>query len=895
MRKWFSRVAALPERKRIEQDLNEEIGTHLQMEIDANLERGMPLEEATQTARRNTGNLTLIRESAREAWGFAFLESIFQDIRFGARLLRRNPGFTAAAVLTLALGIGANTAIFTVIRTILLAPLPYPQPDRIVRLESVFDDLKPQPYISILKFVKLRDLHETFGDATLYWAWGGRVNLTSGDRPEQVGGIRVSANYFKLFGAAFALGRAFTPEEDRPGGPPVVVLSDGLWRRRFGADPQIVGKTISIGGAPYQVTGILKPGFYWDSDVDLWVPLQADLASTGVSHEYYAAARLKPGVSLAQANVVMKAVFDRYHREFQGNMAFGGQTLAAERVLTVATKEIRPTLNLLFAAGLLVLLIACANLANLLLARGSARDHEIAIRAALAAGRGRIIRQLLTESVLLTAGGSLLGLFLGWAGLRTLLRASLASFPRLGEHGANLMMDREVMAFALGLGVLTSAFYGLIPALQAVRADTSKSLRSGGTRTATGNHHRRMRSLLVVTEIAVAIVLLIGAALLVRTYRALRSVQPGFDGTNVIALDMAVDGPRFQKAAQMARLAHDGTQRVEAIPGVKAATTTWTLPLEPPNDPQFFTIEGRPLAGKTYHGIGDWRIVTPHYFDVFRIPILRGRFFTDHDESAGVPVVVINNQMANALWPNGNPIGQRIWLNKGLGAGFEEAAPRQIIGIAGDVKDSGLSTATGMLIYVPVSQVQDAVLPFYSRAFRLMWAVRTGTGPFALSESIKRTLAEVSGGLPVGHVRSMDQVRAESTARVDFTTSLFTIFAVLAISLAAVGIYGVMAYTVEQRRREIGIRVAVGAAPRNVIGMILRESGRLTLAGIAIGIICGLALTKFLASFLFGVTPHDPVAFAATTILLGVIAVFAASIPARNAMRVDPVVALRGE
>jgi putative ABC transport system permease protein len=339
----------------------------------------------------------------------------------------------------------------------------------------------------------------------------------------------------------------------------------------------------------------------------------------------------------------------------------------------------------------------------------------------------------------------------------------------------------------------------------------------------------------------------------------------------------------------------EGTQRVEALADVKAAATTWSLPLEPPNDPQFFTIEGRPLAGKSYHGIGDWRIVTPHYFDVFRIPVLRGRFFTDQDESSGVPVVVINNQMAKALWPNSNPLGQRIWLNKGLGAGFEEPAPRLIVGITGDVKDSGLSAATGMIIYVPVAQVQDAIMPFYSGAFRLMWVVRAGTEPFALSESIKRSLADASGGLPVGHVRSMDRVRAESTARIDFTTSLFMIFAVLALSMAGIGIYGVMAYAVEQRRREIGIRVAVGASPRNVIEMILRESARLTLSGIAIGVICGLALTKLLASLLFGVTPHDPVAFAAVGILLGVIALFAASIPAKKATRVDPVVALRSE
>jgi putative ABC transport system permease protein len=354
MRKWFSRLAALPGRKQLDEDLHEEISTHLQMEIDANLERGMPLEEATRSARRNTGNMTLIRESSREAWGFSVLESIFQDIRFAARLMRRNPGFTAAAVLTLALGIGANTAIFTVIKTVVLAPLPYPQADRIVQLESVWDDLKPHPNISILKFVKLRDYHETFEDATLYWAYGDRANLTSGDRPEQVGGLHVSANYFRLFGATFAVGRAFTFDEDRPGGPRVVVMSDGLWRRRFGADPQLVGKTIGIGGAPHQVTGVLKPGFYWDHDVDLWLPLQADLGSTGPSHEYYAAARLKPDVSLAQANAVMKVAFEGFHRQFPDVLAFAGRGFAAESLQTVATKEIRPTLNLLFGAGLLL-------------------------------------------------------------------------------------------------------------------------------------------------------------------------------------------------------------------------------------------------------------------------------------------------------------------------------------------------------------------------------------------------------------------------------------------------------------------------------------------------------------------------------------------------------------
>jgi putative ABC transport system permease protein len=877
-----------------DRDLQEELRLHIELAAQDARRRADSPHLAPRDAAIRAGGMAQAMEALRDQRGLPWLADLSHDVRYAIRTLRRSPGFTTVAVLTLGLGVGANTAIFSVIRAVLLEPLPYSQPDRIVRLESIWD-AKPLPNLSIPKFMTFREQTGIFQDAALYWAYGGRVNLTGGDLPEQVGAVHTSADYFRLFGAEVALGRPFLAEEDRPGGPRVVVISNGLWRRRFGGDPHLIGKNIGVGGVPYDVAGVLRADFYWDPPVDLWLPLQADLSSTGPSHEYYAAARLKPGVSLERANAAMKVAFEGFRRNFPDPLAFPGTGLTAERMQDVLVRDVRPSLRLLLGTAFFVLLIACTNIANLLLARGAARAHEIAIRAALSAGRGRIIRQLLTESALLSMAGALVGLALGYVGLHLLLVINPGNIPRISEHRSGVAIDRGLIAFALSVAALTTVLYGLIPAIHASRADLNIMLKASGSRTGMGIRQTRARFLLVVTEIALAIVLLVGSALLIRTYIALRSVRPGFDGHNVLALDMSLDGPRFQKAAEVARVARDGTQRVEALAGVEAAATTWSLPFEPPNDPQFFTIEGRPLAGKPFHGISDWRLVTRHYFDVFRIPVVRGRAFSDHDDASETPVVIINQAMVNAVWPHGNPLGEHIWLNKGLGKGFEEAASRLIIGIVGDVKDNGLNATTGPIMYVPVAQVEDNVLPFYSQAFRLMWVVRTKTAPFSLSGEIQRRLREASAGLPVGHVRSMEQVRVESTARTDFTASLVTFFAGLALLMAAIGIYGVMAYAVEQRRREIGIRIALGAPPGSVRGMVLAEGAMLTLFGTVVGVAAALTLTRFMASLLFGVTAWDPVAFAAVIILLSTIALVAAYVPARRAMRVDPMVALRYE
>lgn len=892
-RQFWSKLRAFRGRERRSVEMREELEAHLRMEADANRERGMTAEEALAAARRRFGNPTQLAEASHESWTFAAVESWLQDIRFGLRMLGRNRGFTAVAVLTLALGIGANIAIFSVTKAVLLAPLPYPQPDRIVRLETTWDQQPPQPYISIAKFASIRERTDAFQDATLYWAYGGRVNLTGGDHPEQLSGIHVSEAYFRLFGARVAVGRTFSAAEDQPSGGHVVVISNGLWHRRFGADPGLIGRNIGIGGAPYQVIGVLAPGFHWERDPDVWLPLQINLNDPGLSHEYFAAARLRSGISLAKADAALKVAFSVFHTRLPGPSAFPGKGFAAEPIDQVMGRDIRSPLRLLFGAALLVLLIACANLANLLLVRNAARSHELALRAAMAATRSRIIRQLLTESALLSMAGAVLGLALGYLGLHTLLNRVPISIPRIGERGAGLSLDGGLIAFAVAAAGLTVFVCGLVPVLQASRTEINEVLKRGGGRTATGR--TRARSILIVAEVALAVVLLAGSALMVRTYVATRAVEPGFDGQNVVALDMTLDHPRFQHAAEIARLVADGSRRVEKIAGVEAAATTWSLPLEPPADPQFLTIVGRPLGNQPFHGSADWRLITPHYFEVFRIGLVRGRPLSPRDTAASAPVLLINSALAQAFWKNADPIGQRIWINKGLGKGFEEPAPREIVGIVGDVKDGGLSAATRPIMYVPVAQVQDNVLPFYSQAMQLMWVVRAKSPPLPLAGEIQKELRVASGGVPIGHVRSMEEVRRGSTAYSDFAASLFMIFGGLALVMATIGLYGVIAFSVEQRRREIGIRIAIGASPYGVLGMILRESARLAITGIAIGVACALALTRLMASLLFGVKPRDPLAFATVVLVLGAVTLLASCVPARRGMQTDPASVLRHE
>ena len=817
--------------------------------------------------------------------------SLIQDARYALRALAKNPGFAAVAIITLALGIGANTAIFSVVDTVLLRPLPYPDPDRIVQLQTSYPG-GANGTTSIPKFMAWRDLTQVFDDAAIYDLGVNRLNLTGGDRPEQLSGLHVSSPYFELFGARVAQGRTFTAEEDIPNGPRVAVISNGLWRSRYGSDPAMVGKNIEIGGQPYEVIGILDSSFQWDRQMDIWLPIQADPNSANQGNYLLSAARLKPGVSVAQAKAAMSVAADQFRRKFPRSLGprngFTVQTLQEAQVANV-----RSALYLLLGVVGFVLLIACANIANLLLARGAVRRREIAIRTALGAGRGRIINQLLTEAVLLSLAGGVLGLALGFFGVRALLAMNPGNIPRIGENGAALSMDWRVLAFTLAVSIVTGILFGLIPAIHASRADLNIMIKESGSRAGSGFRQNKARSILVVTEMALALILLAGSALLIRTYVALRQVRPGFDSHNVLTMNMSLNDARYAKTAGVAQLVRDGVERIQALPGVEAAASTCSLPLEP-SFGLGFQIEGKPESDPQNRPGGDWRSVSANYFSVFKIPIVRGRPFTDRDDGGATPVVIVNEALVKKFFPKDDPIGMRITIGKDTGPQFTEP-PRQIVGVASDVRDDGLNNDPGPIMYIPVSQVTDGMTALNEQILPIMWAVRTKVAPYTLSQEIQRELREASGGLPVGNIRSMEQVVGGSTARQDFNTMLLGIFAGVALLLAAVGIYGLMAYSVQQRTQEIGIRMALGAAPEKVRGMIVFQGMRLALIGVLIGVTAALGLSRFMASLIFGVKPWDPVVFVSVTVVLSVVSLLATYIPARRAAHVDPLIALRYE
>ena len=819
------------------------------------------------------------------------MQTLWQDLRFGLRMLGKAPGFTAIAILTLALGIGANTAIFTVVNTVLLEPLAYPQPDRLVELEQSGPH-GSATITSVPIFNVLRDQTQLFDAVAAYDRGGPGVNLTGGDRPQQLHGIRASADYFHVFGAPMAIGRAYTAEEDRPDGPKLVVLSNGLWHSQFGADPNVVGKAIELGGDAYVVTGVLGAAFHSDPPADVILPLDADPNSTDQSNYLLATARLKPGVTVAMANAALKVAVEEFQKKFPKVMS-PQEYFSAVPLRDAEVGDARLSLLVLLGAVSFVLLIACANVANLLLVRATIRKKEIAIREALGAGRRRIISQLLTESVMLALAGGVVGLALGYAGVRALLAMNPGNIPRIGEHGAAVTMDWRVLGFTVLISLLTGVIFGLIPALSASRSDLNATLRESGAQAGSGLRQNKARSLLVVTEMALALILLVGAALLIRTFAALRNVDPGFSTHNVLTMNMSLRGGRFDKTAAVAQLVEQARQRVEAVPGVAAMATTCCLPLEGGLGLPF-TIEGKPHPKGPYDGGAGYDIVSPEYFSVFRIPLLRGRMFTVRDDGGAPGVVLISETMAKKFWPKGDAIGTQITIGKGVGPEFAEP-PREIIGIVGDARNGGLDTDPFPIMYVPVAQVPNGVTKLNSGITALQFAIRTKVNPFSLNAGIQKALRDASGGLPVGDVRSMDQVEAESTARTDFNMTLLTIFAGVALLLAAIGIYGLMAYSVQQRTREIGIRMALGASPESVRRMVVVQGMRLVLIGVVIGVAAALGLSRYMASLVYGVKTWDPATFAAVVIVLLAVALAAAYFPARRASRVDPMIALRYE
>ncbi len=812
------------------------------------------------------------------------------DLRHTLRLLIANPAFTVTAIAALALGIGANTAVFSVVNTVLLKPLDYPDAGRIVRFANVFSN-SIYPFASPVNYNFWRAQTSVFQDVTAYDFGGPGFNLT-GDVPEQVQGLRVSRDYFRLFGARVLLGRTFTPREDSPHGGHVVVISYGFWQRRFGGNPKVVGGVISLSNESYTVIGVLGRSFVSDPRADLWVPFQIDANSTTMGHYFFVAGRLKPGVTLDQANAELKLAANDYRRRY----ANGIGPKDGFKVVTLRDSIVsgaRKSLLILLGAVSFVLLIACANVANLLLVRAAGRKREFAIRAAMGAGRLRIVRQLLTESLVLALTGGVLGLVLGLAGVRALLAVSPAGLPRIGKHGVAVGIDWRVLAFTLGVCAITGVLFGLFPAIGASRPDLNNALKEGSNRAGTGFRQGRARSLLVVSEVSLALVLLIGAALLIRTYLALRNVNPGFDAHNVLTLQMSLTGDRFMKTAGVAQVSRDGRERLDAIPGVEASALGCCVPLEGGYGLPF-NIIGRPTGKSPWTGGAGWMDASPGYFKVFRISILRGRAFTNDDDGSAPGVAIINQAMAKKYWPKQNPLGQQILIGKGDGPQFAEP-PREIVGVVADIHDAGLNRDPQPQMIVPTAQVTDGVTALDAKISPVTWLVRTHGDPHQYIPAITRQLRLASGGFSVANVRPMTEIVAQSTASQDFNMLLLTIFGVCALILAAIGIYGLMAYSVQQRTQEIGIRMALGADRGRIRKFVVWQGMRLAIAGIVLGLGAGFGLTRFLASFLFGVKAWDPMAFATVPVILCAVALLAVWLPASRASRLDPQKALRTE
>lgn len=815
-----------------------------------------------------------------------------QDIRFALRSFAKNPWFTLAAVLSLAIGIGANTSIFSVANALLFRPLPYDNPDRLVILWNRSPGLGiTQDWFSTAQYLDIKTGHHGFEQAAI--AIGGNYNLTGQGDPERVGAIRVSSNLFPMLGVRPALGRLLMTEEDSPGHPSTAVLTDGMWARRFGRDPHIVGKSIIINGQTYEVVGILPRDFSLSQEVVplldgteqaeifLPLPLAAGAAQVRDHEDYNIVAKLRAGVSLAQAQAEMDIITARLRRDFPENYpANGGLTFSIVPLLEQVVGDVRRSLWVLLGSVGFVLLIACANVANLMLSRAVGRQQEIAVRTALGASRWHIVRQLLTESLLLSLCGGALGVLICLVSVKWIHVLGTKSIPRLQDVG----IDGRVLLFTLLLSVSSGILFGLVPALRVSRLDLNSTLKdasrgAAGT-SAVWSRGNNFRRLLVVAELALSVVLLIGAGLLIRSFGRLQEVSPGFSARDVLTFDLTMTGRRYNDKQTVLNTYRQLWERLEHSPGATAAGGVTSPPLSQAFAWTPITVEGRtPLPGEKFLN-ADERVAGGHYFEAMEIPLRRGRLFNEQDDMTKPIAVIVDEYMADQLWPGQDPIGKRIHIVE-----LPSKDPWQtVVGVVGRVKQDSLDSNPRIAFYLAHTQ-------FPSRAMTV--AFRSRTAPAATLSAAKSELRSLDPDLPMYYVRTMEQRVDESLARRRFSMLLLGVFASVALALATIGIYGVMAYLVNQGTRELGIRMALGASPRNILSLVVRQGMALAVSGVTIGLAAAFLLVRLIRSLLFGVEATDPVTFAAIAMLLAMITLLACYIPAQRAARIDPLVSLR--
>ncbi len=805
------------------------------------------------------------------------MQILLQDLRYGARMLVQKPGFTLIAVITLALGIGANTAIFSVVNALLLRPLPFDNLDRIVAVFERTSDA-PRNEAAAANYFDWQAQQSVFEHIGMYRWWG--ANLTGVEMPERVQGFLITASLFDVLGARPALGRGFTPEEEQPGQDRVVILNHGFWQRRFGGDPGIIGRAVSLDGVTRTVVGVMPPEYNYPPGGEILAPLALtpQQKQSRRNHTYLGVARLKPGVSLEQARADMDTIAARLEQQYpQTNTGWGA---AVFPLLDHTVREYRQALLVLLGAVGFVLLIACANLANLMLVRATGREKEIAIRAALGAHRRRIIRQLLTESVVLAVIGGAMGSLLALWGAETLKSAMPDWFAPFIPGWMKIGIDAQALVFTLALSLLTGVAFGLAPALAASRPDLNATLKEGGKSSASF-HRRRLRSALAIAQIAISLVLLVGAGLMVKSFLRLITTDPGFNPENVLTMELLLQRARYGEEAQRGDFFRRLLERVEALPGVETAGVVSHLPLGGSNASAGFLIEGRPEPPPGQGFDGRYRVCSPRYFEALGIRLLRGRAFTEQDQEGAMPVVIVNDTLARRHWPNDDAVGNRIRFT-----GDPARNPwMTIIGVVRDVKHT-LDGEVRPEYYLP--HAQDAW-------GSMSLVVRAKAEPMALAPAIRNEVRALDNDQPVFLIRTMEQVRAQSVLVQRFAAVALGLFAALALILAMVGIYGVMSYAVAARTHELGIRLALGARPGDVLRLVLRQGLTQTLVGVAIGLTAAFALTRLMSRLLFAVSATDPLTFVVTPLLLTLVALLAALVPARRAMKVDPMVALRYE
>lgn len=882
----LAKVRNLFAAKRADEDFEREIDAHLAFLEQEYLGQGHTLAEARRRARLACGGVEHTRQAHRDERSFLWLSQAAQDVRHALRSMSHAPGFTASAVLTLALGIGANTAVFSVVNAALLRPLDYPDPGCIVQFFLTSSGgATPGASIPDLRF--LLDRANSVQDITAYDFDQSELGLTSGV-PEEVHGIHVTSNYFRLFGAPVLLGHTFDRIDDQANGPNVVVLSYGLWKRRFVGDKGIVGKAISLDKESYIVIGVTGKSFHSEPEAQLWIPFQFDLNSTDQLHSFAVAARLKPEITLAQANAQLDTASQSARRT--SDLPDPDFRFQLRRLHDAMVGDIESSLLTLQGAVGFVLLIACANLGNLLLVRMTVRRREFAIRAAIGAGSGRIIRQLIVESLLLSFFGCAIGAFVGILGVNVLLKIGPGNIPPIQEMGATVGLDWRVMAFAAGLSIVTGLVFAILPALAVLRPKLTDTLNETCSRQGLGLRTKWLHSLTIISEVALSLILLTGAALLMRTFILLNRVDPGFDSHHVLMMTMPMRGSRSESAASLSAMVRDARQQLGAIPGVEASAASFSPPFTSRMGLPFSSVSGTSAVS----GAGEWLAASPGYFHVLKIPILRGRDFDACEESGGPLVVMINETMAKRFWSHQDALGQQIVIGKGLGPKFADK-PRTIIGIFGDTRDNDLAHAPEPTMVIPDAQEPDGIIELMSQFGPIWWMVRTRIEPHQLIPAVSEQLRKVSDGRPVGNIRTLDDMLARSIAKQKFNMLLLSIFAFTALLLSAVGVYGVIAYSVAQRGHEIGVRMALGADRPDVRNMVLREG----LAKGTLGVICGACAAFFVArlltGLLFGVSAHDARVFVAMPLVLELVTAIAAYIPARRAANLDPVRALRGE